>query len=62
MRCPNCNSKMKNVMHFEKGKNFAYHQCINCPTQTRPKCIHFEEFERGEKNKNSGRSKKIQIR
>ena len=53
---------MKNVMHFEKGKNFAYHQCINCPTQTHPKRIHFEEFERGEKNKNSGRSKKIQIR
>ena len=32
MKCPRCNNEMINVMHFEKGKNFAFHECKKCNT------------------------------
>lgn len=43
MRCPKCNNEMKNIMHFEIDKNFAYHECKRCNKQTRKKRIHFDE-------------------
>ena len=53
MRCPNCNKEMKNVMHFETGRNFSFHECKNCWTQTHQKRIHFEETERNNGNPNT---------
>lgn len=44
MRCPNCGTKMSNKMHFEKGKNYAFHECKRCNIQTHQKRIHFEEI------------------
>lgn len=44
MKCPNCKNNMKNVMHFEHGKNYAFHECKNCRTQTHQKRIHFDEL------------------
>ena len=44
MKCPNCNNKMSDILHFEKGKNFAYHKCKCCNTKTHQKRIHFEEL------------------
>lgn len=45
MRCPRCNAEMKNIMHFEKGKNYAYHSCKRCNINTHKKRIHFNETE-----------------
>ena len=55
MRCPRCNSEMKNIMHFENGKNFAFHECSKCYMRTHPKRIHFEE----KNNENTGNTKRI---
>ena len=44
MKCPFCGSEMKTIMHFEGGKNFAFHQCVKCHMKTHQKRIHFEEI------------------
>lgn len=62
MKCPNCRKEMKNVMHFENGKNFAFHECRSCNIKTHQKRIHFDEIERGDDNKNPGNSKRVQIK
>jgi Zn ribbon nucleic-acid-binding protein len=56
MKCPRCKNEMKNVMHFEDGKNFAFHECKKCHTKTHQKRIHFEEVN---KNENSSNSKRV---
>lgn len=43
MRCPRCGSETKNVMHFEIGKSYAFHECSKCHAKTHQKRIHFEE-------------------
>ena len=52
MKCQRCGSEMKNKMHFENGKRFAYHECKSCKTQTHQKRIHFEDFDKDTINKN----------
>ena len=52
MRCPRCNTIMIKTMHFEKDKNYTNHMCPKCYTNTHPKRIHFDEFERGKRNEN----------
>ena len=47
MRCPRCNQLMKNAMHFEPGKQYAYHMCPKCKQQTHQKRIHFEMYVKG---------------
>ena len=47
MLCPRCNKEMKNVMHFEPGKQYAYHLCPKCKQQTHQKRIHFEMYVKG---------------
>lgn len=49
MRCPNCNGEMKSVMHFESGKNYTFHECEKCHTQTHQKRIHFDDLKKGAK-------------
>ena len=49
MLCPKCKKEMKNVMHFETGKNFTFSECKKCHTQTHKKRIHFDEIEKGRK-------------
>ena len=44
MKCPFCGSEMKTIMHFESGKNFAFHQCVKCHIKTHQKRIHFEDL------------------
>ena len=46
MKCPKCNNEMKNVMHFEDGKNFTFHLCEKCKMKTHQKRIHFEEIKK----------------
>lgn len=58
MRCPKCNSEMKNIMHFENGKDYAFHECPKCYFQTHQKRIHFEEVKKGENTSNSKRVQK----
>ncbi len=55
MRCPKCGAETKNIMHFENGKNFAYHECSKCRTKTHQKRIHFEEV----KDENSSNPKRV---
>lgn len=43
MKCPRCNSLMRNVMHFEKGRKYQFNRCKNCLERTKNKRIHFEE-------------------
>lgn len=59
MKCPFCGNTMKNMMHFENSKNYAYHECPKCHTRTHQKRIHFETFEKGNSNENSSHSKKV---
>lgn len=47
MRCPRCGNEMKIAMHFENGKDFAYHYCKKCQQKTHQKRIHYEEIEKG---------------
>ena len=51
MKCPKCGKEMSNMMHFESGKDYAYHSCKHCRKMTHRKRIHYEEFER-EKSSN----------
>lgn len=57
MRCPKCNNEMKNVMRFEYGKSFAFHECERCHTKTHQKRIHFDEVER--KNEDTDNTKRV---
>lgn len=57
MKCPKCNSEMKNVMCFESGRNYAFHKCNKCHTKTHKKRIHFEDL--GGKNEDSSNSKRV---
>lgn len=43
MLCPKCGKSMKNVMHFEKNKNYQFSQCNYCYNKTKNKRIHFSE-------------------
>lgn len=52
MRCPRCGHEMNNVMHFEAGKDFAYHYCTKCQQKTHQKRIHYEAFEKDKKEGN----------
>lgn len=45
MRCPMCGKIMKNIMHFEKDKNYAFHECPGCYVRTHKKRIHFEDVQ-----------------
>lgn len=47
MRCPRCNREMKNTMHFEASKQYAYHMCPKCKQHTHQKRIHFDKYEKG---------------
>lgn len=47
MRCPKCGHEMKNVMHFEEIKDYAFHWCKYCKTKTHQKRINYEQFEKG---------------
>ena len=49
MRCPKCGREMKNVMHFESGKDYQYNRCKHCLERTKQKRIHYEDFEKGNK-------------
>lgn len=44
MLCPKCGRVMKNVMHFEQGKNYQYNRC-QCLFETHQKRIHYDEIE-----------------
>ena len=44
MKCPKCGNEMKNKMHFENGKEFAYHECTKCKQKTHQKRIHYEDI------------------
>lgn len=59
MKCPLCGNTMKNMMHFEESKNFAFHQCNNCNTKTHQKRIHFEDLKKGNNNENRCNSKRV---
>ncbi len=45
MNCPFCNNKMTYVRHFEKGKNYGFHQCTKCCFVTHHKRLHFDDDE-----------------
>ena len=55
MKCPKCGEDTKIVMHFENGKNFAFHECSKCHTKTHRKRIHFEEL----KDENTSNTKRV---
>ena len=40
-----CGKIMKNIMHFEKDKNYAFHECPGCYVRTHKKRIHFEDVQ-----------------
>ena len=61
MKCPRCNRSMKNMMHFEDGKDFAYNACKHCQTRTHQRRIHYEEFEKGRLNEEESNKKHIEF-
>lgn len=44
MLCPKCGRAMKNIKHYEKGKNYQFYQC-SCMFQTHQKRIHYDNIE-----------------
>jgi hypothetical protein len=42
---------MKNKMHFESGKQYAYSECPKCYEKSKNKRIHFEDVLKEEMNK-----------
>lgn len=42
MLCPKCGRTMKNIKHFEPGRNYQFNVC-KCMFQTHQKRIHFDE-------------------
>lgn len=59
MKCPHCGNEMKNIMHFENGKQFAFHECRNCFTKTHQKRIHFEDLKKGDSYENLSNTKRV---
>ena len=50
MKCPKCGNEMKNIIHFEEGKEYAFHECKICKTKTHQKRINYQQFEKEEIN------------
>lgn len=46
MKCPRCGNDMKTMMHFEDGKDYAFHECSKCKTKTHQKRINYAQFEK----------------
>jgi len=44
MICRKCGKKMKNVLHFEKDRDYQYNECSKCCERTKKKRIHYDEF------------------
>ena len=53
MRCYKCGREMKNVMHFEDGKEYQFNTCKRCRENTKHKRIHYEELEKGRRRENT---------
>jgi len=41
---------MSNVIHFERGKDYAFHMCKRCKQQTHKKRINYDALEKGKEN------------
>ena len=46
MKCPKCGNEMKTIMHYELGKEYAFHECKSCKTKTHQKRINYKQFEK----------------
>lgn len=44
MFCPECNSYMKNVMHFELNNQYQYSKCTRCYKRTKNKRLLTEKL------------------
>lgn len=51
MICFKCGRKMKNVLHFEPGREYQFNSCPCCRERTKKKRLHYEDIVRTVENK-----------
>lgn len=44
MICKKCGQKMKNVLHFESGREYQFNTCTRCRDNTKKKRIHYDDI------------------
>ena len=44
MVCCNCGNKMKNVLHFEQGREYQFNVCSHCRERTKKKRLHYDDI------------------
>lgn len=48
MICKKCGNKMKNILHFEPGREYQFNTCQKCRDSTHKKRIHYDDVVKDE--------------
>ena len=51
MICFKCGKQMKNVLHFESGREYQFNLCPYCRERTKKKRLHYEDILQTNENK-----------
>lgn len=51
MICFKCGKQMKNVLHFEPGREYQFNSCPCCCERTKKKRLHYEDISKTNENK-----------
>ena len=44
MVCFKCGGQMRNVLHFETGREFQFNYCSKCNERTKHKRLHYDDI------------------
>lgn len=51
MLCSKCGKTMKNVLHYELGREYQFNLCTFCRGKTKKKRIHYDNLYETQQNK-----------
>ena len=54
MLCSKCGKKMKNVLHYEPGREYQFNLCTFCREETKKKRIHYDNLHDTQRKKMGG--------
>ena len=58
MICFKCGKQMKNVLHFESGREYQFNSCPCCREHTKKKRLHYEDILQTSENKKGDANEK----
>ena len=51
MLCSKCGKTMKNVLHYELGREYQFNLCTFCKYESKKKRIHYDNLHEAQQNK-----------